>query len=137
MRAMTLCLLSCLPPSRSASNTALLSTGIFSFNLSAPQVSSPVTLNAFDRLFKDFATDGDLIYVPNVGFPTSNSYYHMNETFTVAYNLSQHSMKKPNLLCMHNFTDPGATTVICDTGAKLSSSLCREFCGIFLRVLTF
>ena len=50
---------------------------VFSFNLSQPQISTPVTLDAFDRLYTDFATDGKLVYVPNVGFPTSNSYYHM------------------------------------------------------------
>ena len=91
---------------------------VFSFNLSSPQVSSPVSLNAFDRLYNDFATDGDLVYLPNVGFPTSNSYYHMNETFIVAYNLSAHSEAKPNLLCMHNWTDRGATSVICDTATS-------------------
>lgn len=42
----------------------------------------------------------------------------MNETFTVAYNLSAHSTAKESLLCMHNFTDPGATTVICDTATS-------------------
>ena len=50
---------------------------VFSFNLSNPQVCAPVTLDAFDRLYTDFATDGELVYVPNVGFPSSNSYYHM------------------------------------------------------------
>jgi hypothetical protein len=56
----------------------------FTFNLTNPQVSSPVSLAAFDRLYQDFATDGELFYLPNVGFPTSTSYYHMNETFVVA-----------------------------------------------------
>ena len=46
-------------------------------------------------------------YLANTGFPTSNSYYHMNETFVVAYNLSAHSEHEPSLLCMHNFTDKG------------------------------
>ena len=46
-------------------------------------------------------------YLANTGFPTSNSYYHMNETFVVAYNLSAHSEREPSLLCMHNFTDKG------------------------------
>ena len=91
---------------------------IFSFNLSSPQISAPVSLDAFDRLYLDFATDGELVYIPNAGFPTSNSYYHMNETFTVAYNLSQHSESKPSLLCMHNWTDPGVTRVICDTATS-------------------
>jgi hypothetical protein len=54
------------------------------FNLTNPQVSSPVSLAAFDRAYQDFATDGELFYLPNVGFPTSNSYYHMNETFVMA-----------------------------------------------------
>lgn len=34
----------------------------------------PASLNAFDRLHQDFATDGELVYIPNVGFPNSNSY---------------------------------------------------------------
>ena len=91
---------------------------VFSFSLSSPQISAPVSLNAFDRLYQDFATDGKLVYIPNVGFPNSNSYYHMNETFVVAYNLSAHSEAQPNLLCMHNWTDPGATSVICDTATS-------------------
>lgn len=91
---------------------------VFSFNLSSPQISSPVSLNAFDRLFTDFATDGRLVYLANVGFPTSNNYYHLNETFVVAYDLNKHSTVMPSLLCMHNFTDPGATTVICDTATS-------------------
>ena len=46
---------------------------IFSFKLDKPQVSAPVSLDAFDRLYSDFATDGELVYIPNSGFPTSNS----------------------------------------------------------------
>ena len=46
---------------------------VFTFNLDSPQISTPVSLNAFDRLFTDFATDGKLVYLTNTGFPTTNS----------------------------------------------------------------
>jgi len=88
--------------------------GCFTFNLSTPQNSAPVSLASFERVFGDLATDGELVYLPNEGnTPESNNYYHLPETFVVAYNLSRRSIVDSSQFCMHNFTAPGATTEVC------------------------
>lgn len=92
--------------------------GCFTFDLDKPQVSMPVSLTSFERDFVGAAYDdaSGLVYLLNQGGPpTSDNYYHLNETFIVAYNMSQRSTADPNLFCMHNFTDPGATTLTCTT----------------------
>eukprot|EP00041_Stephanoeca_diplocostata_P034997 m.1216526 g.1216526 ORF g.1216526 m.1216526 type:complete len:1148 (+) comp24614_c0_seq3:114-3557(+) len=92
--------------------------GCFTFDLDKPQISMPVSLTSFERDFVGATYDNNsgLVYLLNQGGPpTSNNYYHLNETFIVAYNISQRSTADPNLFCMHNFTDPGATTLTCTT----------------------
>ena len=101
--------------------------GCFVFNLSNPQVSVPVSPANFERNFNDLSFDGRIAYLPNSGnTPESNNYYHLPETFVVAFDLTKTAAKysprapynKTQQFCMHNFTAPGVQTEVCTTGTS-------------------
>jgi hypothetical protein len=101
--------------------------GCFVFNTSSPQISSPVSPANFERNFHDLTFDGTIAYLPNSGGPPeSDNYYHLPETFVVAFDLTKtaakYSPREPYNLtqqfCMHNFTASGAQTEVCTTGTS-------------------